>query len=236
MAFSDGYVVLFRHVVIGIFRWLLCCHIQVLFNGRFPFGNAHLLWFFYQFHFRCESWAVKTLEWSESTVGNTPSLIRSSDGTGFHPNGMDAFPRRKWPVQYIKGKPGGSWFGVLGHRINGSEWPILPLFCTSAAAAAAFFSTPAWLTTWFEPPPIFFFNFFFLSSSPSCHQLGTVLLWPFFMAENGSCGADSANCKIPSFSFLSFLACFLFYGGWKVHPIWFLLWPRLWWWWWWCQK
>ncbi len=34
------------------------------------------------------------------------------------------------------------------------------------------------------------------------------------MSENGSWGADSANCKILSFLFFSM-------GDWKVHPIWF---------------
>jgi hypothetical protein len=57
---------------------------------------------FYQFHFRCESRALKTLEWSESTVGEQPVILLETDlagrtpswladGTGFHPDGMDTF-------------------------------------------------------------------------------------------------------------------------------------------------
>jgi len=73
-----------------------------------------------------------------------------------------------------------------------------------------------WLTTWFEPP-FFFFNlcFFVFFSFPATSKL-LYYCDPFFflMSENGSWGADCANCKILSFLFFSM-------GDWKVHPIWF---------------
>ncbi len=214
---------------IGIFRWLYCL-IQVLFNGLFPFQNAHLLWFFYPFHFRCESRAVKTLEWSESnggeqhpdyyTLGN---WLNPPDST---PMGW-THSKAEWPVQYIKGKPGGSWFGCWDTESIGQS----DQFCHLAPLLLPF-SGPDWRL---DLNPHFFKNyvFVFFCFLPAT-IFATVLLWPFFLCQR----TGPAEPILPTARFLLSLLCFLFYGGWKVHPIWFLLSARLWWWWWWwwCQK
>lgn len=141
--FPDGYVVSYSSTFsMGVFRSEML---------------IYLLWF-HQFHFRCES-----------TVGNNriyswkltpcPDQLREPDSTrmGWTHSGVE------WPVQYIKGKPRGSWFGSWDTESRGQSDQFCHLAPLLLLLLLPFFWT--WLMTWFEPP-FFFLTYVFLSFSP----------------------------------------------------------------------
>ncbi len=150
---------------------------------------------------RLYSWKLTNL------AGRTPSLI--SWRNRIPPQWDGRIPRRNDRYSTLKGKPGGSWFGSWDTESMSQS----DRFCHLSQNSAAFFCT--WLT-WFEPR---FFIIMFLSFSPSCHQLGTVLLWPFFYVRERV--LRSRFCQLQDSFFAFFLSSLSFYGGWKVHPIWF---------------